>query len=165
VIVSILVFLLFNPLNPVANFRIVDQQRFGIWGHVYRWYTTPSFQESIFIQERENQKLAGLVPSHARVSVTESTAYLLASRVNKLDYYPMGILKSQYVLLESSSGNETFKASNVVMYSSPANSASMTEQITKLLTSPCYRLLGHSKLTNVYLYKKIREPKRQGCNP
>jgi hypothetical protein len=153
-ILAIAVFLLFDPLSKSANIEFPKKERFGLWGQMFRWYENTAHRDLAISRRIEIELLAKKIPTNSSVSVTEATSSFLSPRVRSLDYYPFGIPQSDYVLIESVNGINDFMFSNVTIYSSATNSFQLTNQVTKILRSSCYKKVGVANKSGIYLFER-----------
>jgi hypothetical protein len=153
-ILAVTIFLVFDPLSKSANIELPKKERFGVWGQMFRWYENTEHREFIKSRRIEIEQLAKKIPTDSRVSVTEYTSSFLSPRVRLLDYYPFGIPQSDYVLIESTNGIDDLKFSRVVIYSSASNSDKLTNEVTRILKSSCYKKVGIAIKSGVYLFER-----------
>ena len=162
-ILAIVTFLLFDPLSKSANIEFPKKERFGLWGQMFRWYENTEHRDFVISRRIEIELLAKKIPTNSRVSVTEATSSFLSPRVRFLDYYPFGIPQSDYVLIESVNGINDFMFSKVTIYSSATNSFQLTNQVTKILKSSCYKKVGVANKSGIYLFERNQLMSNKDC--
>jgi hypothetical protein len=152
--ISFISFLTINPYSPTPNLSIINKERLGTSGSIVRWYADPNYRSEIYLKERSINKIISQIPTDASVTVTEITAPWLAQRNKRIYQLPLGIKTSEFLLLESNDFSGEFSSPIVPLPLSPANSITLTNEITNYTLSNCFELKAYDKAINTFLFKR-----------
>ena len=163
IVMSILVFLCFNPFNSQQIIEPPRPQNLGVYTYYPRWYLESPLRNFQKIQNLEIAALLKNIPKDSLVVVSESSSGFLLNENQKLIYFPANLQSNDFLFIQTSIENKKYILPDVLSYQGLSQVERLNKLVSAIINSRCYTFLGSTTANQYSLFKRNKNISLEEC--